>query len=71
MPSYKFGLSFYILGEKIMLIEPIINNHIADSGAGYGRLGNLAFLLKEKENVWPQWKKTSYRNQSVTKIVSY
>lgn len=32
-----------------MLIEPIINNHIADSGAGYGRLGNLAFLLKEKK----------------------
>lgn len=48
-PNYKSGLSFYILGEKIMLIEPIVNNHIADSDAGYGRLGNLAFLLKENK----------------------
>ena len=32
-----------------MLIDPTVNNHIADTYAGYGRLGNLALLLEKSK----------------------
>lgn len=38
-----------------MLIDTVVNNHSADSDAGYGGLGNLALLLKKS--------KMSERNQ--------
>jgi hypothetical protein len=28
-------------------IEPVVNNHVADSDGGHGKLGKLAILLKK------------------------
>ena len=56
--SYNFDNPF-ISWEKgrSMLIDTVVNNHSADSDAGYRGLGNLALLLKKsKMSEWNQRK---------------
>ena len=65
-PSYEFGYPF-ISWEKgrSVLIVPIKNYHIKDSGAGYRRPGNLAFLLNKSKKFEQNRRKHLTKNKAL------